>query len=69
MLDNEKKKKNTGVPHSKFVLRRKRDDNGILQRYKARSVVCGNEEMASDIDTFSPVVDYVVAKLILCPSV
>lgn len=34
----------TKTLHTKYVLRRKRDENDIIQKYKARIVVCSNEE-------------------------
>lgn len=57
---------NERVLHTKFVLKRKRDENNEISKYKARLVVCGNEEVESHEETFSPVAHYSVIKLIFC---
>ena len=52
--------------HSKFVLRIKRKGDGSIEKYKARFVVCGNEDDPIDVDNFAPVVDFTLVKLFLC---
>lgn len=54
------------VLHMTFVLHRKHDEYGMVSRHKAILVVCGNEEWDYQNDKFSPVVDFTVAKLIIC---
>lgn len=50
------KEKNSGNSRSTFVLRRKRDKNGIVQWYKAGLVLRSNDEMACNMDDFSAAV-------------
>lgn len=56
---------NTPVLHSKFVLKRERNESGEIKKYKARLVVFGNEEVKNDEESFSPVPDFTIIKLIL----
>lgn len=56
------------VLHTKRVLLCKRDEHGMVSRHKARLVVCDNEMRDYQEDTLSPVVDFTVAKLIICLS-
>lgn len=49
----------------KFVLKKKRDADGTLKRYKARLVVCGNMDKYQWTETYSPVVDISVVRLLL----
>lgn len=65
-LDVMKRPSNQKVVHSKFVLVRKRDENGNVRRRKARLVVCGNDEYDYHEDNFSPVATFTVTKLIMC---
>lgn len=58
--------KDRQVLHSKFVLFRKRDHTVTVKKYKARFVVCGNEEHEYDDECFSPVPDISTKKLIIC---
>lgn len=51
--------------HTKYALQRKRDGTGNISKYKARFVVCGNEEH-NENEAFSPLADFTVVKLILC---
>jgi transposase InsO family protein len=50
---------------NKFVLKIKRHENGLVERYKARLVILGNLQAAGiDFDdTFAPVVDFAVVRL------
>lgn len=54
------------VLHTKFALKKKRDESGIVRKYQARLVVCGNEEEDEGLDNFSPVSEFAIVKLILC---
>lgn len=56
--------KGTNVLHTKFVLRRKRKDDGYIEKYKVGLVVCSNKENNNDNDFCPPVVDYTVIKLL-----
>lgn len=51
--------------HTKFVLKLKPNELGVIDRYKARLEVCGKEEDRTEHDCFSPVVGYTVIKLLL----
>lgn len=46
-------------------MRRNRDQNGQIKRCSARFVVYGNEEYDFVEDSFAPVADYVVSKLMM----
>lgn len=53
------------VLHSKFVLKRKCDQNKTITKHKARFVVCGNEETENEEESFSSVPDFSVLKLVM----
>lgn len=55
----------TKVPHTKCVLRRKTNQDGDIEKYKARLVLYGNEEDDNNTDCFSPVADYTLIKLLI----
>ena len=52
--------------HNKWVYKTKNDANGDIERYKARLVVCGNEEVfgADYTLTFAAVMNLRTVKLI-----
>lgn len=54
------------VLHSKFVLRRKKNRQGDVVKYKTRLVVCGNEEDGFHDECFAPVADFTTAKMVMC---
>lgn len=54
------------VLHIKLIMKKKRDDKEIVQKYKTRLVVSGNEEEYVDLDSFAPMSDFVIVKMILC---
>ncbi|CAI5723653.1 unnamed protein product [Peronospora farinosa] len=59
--------KNAHVLHNKWVYKTKTDANGDIERYKARLVVCGNEQVF-EVDynlTFAAVMDLRTVKRIL----
>lgn len=56
--------KYTSVLHIKFGLWREPSHNGDIKKYKARFVVCGNEEHNNGNDCFSPIVDCTLIKLL-----
>lgn len=60
---------NANVMHSKFVLKKKRKSDGTVAKYKARLVVCGNEDVDYIDDSFAPVVDFTLVKLFLAIAV
>lgn len=64
----EQRPKGEWVMNTKSVLKRKRDENGDIAKYKARLVICENEEERCQEDTFSPVAHQFMIKLILCLS-
>lgn len=51
--------------HSKWVLKRKRGKEGVIERSKARLVVCGNEDTILSQETFATVVDFSIVRLFL----
>ena len=53
------------VLHSKFVLKRKRNGDGTVSKYKARLIVCGNEDAEVQLNSFAPVIDFSSVKLFL----
>lgn len=53
------------VLHTKLILRRERNEEGDIEKYIERLVVCGKEERDNN-DCFSAVVDYSMIKLLLC---
>ena len=53
------------VLHSKLVLKKKRNGDGTIAKYKARLVVCGNEDEENLHDKFAPVIDFTLVKLFL----
>ena len=57
---------NEPVLHNKWVLKLKRTVGGKIDKYKARLVICGNEEEVDSLATFSPVADFTVIRLLLC---
>lgn len=57
--------RNGTVIHCIWVLRKERNADGDLSRYKARLVICGNQDNAALTQTFVPVVDFTVVRLIL----
>lgn len=57
------------VMHTKFVLKRKRDENGTICKHKARSIVCEKEEESCQKKSFLPVVHPNVTSSILSLSV
>lgn len=63
------KPESTNVMHSKFVLKKKRDSDGTVAKYKAQLVVFGNEVADYFDDSFAPVVDFTLVKLFLAISV
>lgn len=52
--------------HRKFVLRRKRNQEGKIHECNAMFLVSDNEEANDDTKYFSSVVDYMIIKLLLC---
>lgn len=58
--------RNTKVLHTKLVLWRKHNEEGMIGKHKARLVVCANEESDNDNDCFIPVEDYILIKMLLC---
>lgn len=52
--------------HTKFVLKRKRDEHGAVSLHKARLVIFCNEQTDFNEDSFSPVTVYTVAKAMIC---
>lgn len=60
---------NQNVLHTKFMLKRNRNELRTVEKYKARLVVCGNEEDESDSETFLPVVDYTLIKVVIISAV
>lgn len=57
------------ILHSKFVLKKKRNGDGTIVKYKARLVVCGNEDTENVEENFSPVIDFTLVKLFLAIAV
>lgn len=55
---------------SKFVLKVNRHENGDIERYKARLVICGNMQQAGVgyDSTFAPVVDFTTIRMMLAIS-
>lgn len=53
------------VMHTKFVLKRKKGEKGNVKRYKARLVVCSNEDLDYYEDSFSPVANFTIVKLMI----
>lgn len=51
-----------------WVLKKKRNADGEVSRYKARLVICGNQDKETLTHTFAPVVDFTVVRLILAVS-
>lgn len=51
--------------HCMWLLKKKITADGKLSPYKARLVVCGNEDDVPSALTFAPVVDVTVVRLIL----
>lgn len=48
-----------------FVLQRKREEKGEIQRYKAQFFVCGNKVQHNEEESFSPVMYFTIVKIIL----
>ena len=46
-------------------MKRKHKGDGSIEKYKARFVVCGNEDDPVDVDNFAPIVDFTLLKLFL----
>lgn len=65
MLDRIKKSSTRKVLQGKFVLRRKRDSMEAIVKHKVRLVVCGNQEEENLEESFSPVPDFSIVKLII----
>jgi hypothetical protein len=57
----------TKILHSKWVFKTKRDASGGVERYKARLVACGNEQVHGESynETFAPVMDMTTARFIM----
>ena len=53
------------VLHCKWVLKKKRTADGNIAKYKARLVICGNEDEQTIDDTLAPVVDFTIVRLII----
>lgn len=53
------------VMNTKLVLRSKKDERGRICKHTARLVVCRNEEVDIQEETFSPVTDHSIIKLVL----
>lgn len=64
-LEGVDRSNNVKVLQSKLVLRRKCNHRGNIEKCNVRLVVCGNEKEEIDWDSFSPVVDYTIIKLLL----
>lgn len=47
----------------------KKEAYGIVRRYRSRLIICGNETIRFQKDSFSPVADYTVARLIMCVAI
>lgn len=47
----------------------KRNGDGVVTKYKARLVVCGNKDTDNDYDNFALVIDFTLIKLFLAISV
>lgn len=58
--------RNTIVLHTRFVLRRKRNQDDKIEKHKARLGVCVKVERENDNDCFLPAVDYTLSKVLLC---
>lgn len=56
---------NKNVLHSKFVLKRKRAHTAHIAEFKARLVAFGNEETDHDEESFSPVPDSSMIRLLM----
>lgn len=48
-----------------WILKKNRTAEGEISRYKARLVICDNQDDATLVNTFSPVMDFTVVRLIL----
>lgn len=57
------------VIYCKWVLRKKRTADGLLAKYKARLVICGNRDTDTVHETYAPVVDFTIVRLILAIAV
>lgn len=57
--------KDKKVLHSKFELHKKRKSDGSVEKYKARFVVCGNEDSDVSENNFAPVIEFTLVKLFL----
>ena len=55
--------------HSKFLLKRKRNGDGSISKYKARLFVCGNEHPEAHFFNFTPVIDFALVKLFLAVAI
>lgn len=64
-----KRSKGKSVLHTKFVLKRKRDETGAVKKCNTRLVACENGGTEYDHDIFFPVSDFTVIKIILCPAI
>lgn len=49
----------------KFLLCRKRDEDGVLKKHKARFVECGNEENENKEESFSSVAELTDVKILM----
>lgn len=56
------------ILHTKFVLRNNKSKNDEVIKYKARLVVCGNEEQELNEEGFSSVSDFNGTKVLMCLS-
>lgn len=56
------------VLHSKYVIKKKRDERGTVRIDKDRFVFCGKEDEENVETRFSPVPDFTVMRLIICVS-
>lgn len=50
---------------SKWVLKVKRGPNGSITKYKASLVFRGDRENISTLDTYAPVIDFALVRLVL----
>lgn len=54
------------IRHTKFVLKRNKDENGNVKQYKARLIIRDDEESDYHEDKASPVESFTIAKLMIC---
>lgn len=53
------------VPHSKFALKKKKNDDGTVAKYEARFFPCGNDDDERSMDSFAPGITFKLVKIFL----